>query len=727
MRIKKYFFAVIILFFSQKTFAQKNITDKKTFNIIEKTVSTNKPFCTIPGYNSLPDTLKICGDSTILNAGAGYNTYLWSSGATTQSITARQNGLYVVTVTNAAACIASDSCYVSIIDANIVQTDTTICPGNSVRLNIDTAWTTTASIPFPRHSHGSVIYNGKAYIVGGHNHVLNVYPPQVDIYNISANTWSVGANLPTPRGELAVSLVNGKIYAIGGYDVGATNLVNEYNPVTNTWTMKAPMPTTRSVMSSAVYNGKIYVAGGWPGAKDILEIYDPATNSWSTGANMPQGRKNCNSMVELNGKLYFIGGQDATATITYNDVFVYTPALNSWTTVAPLPANRFMGVAYTDGIKLYYCGGTANSSGSAGAQKTIFIYDPVVNQWSTSLIQLPKARTRHSGNLYNGKLFVFGGIDVNNNLITESISINNINQKILWSTSDTTVSILVSPTQTTNYYVTVTDGINSCMDSIKISVLQKPSVNFDFNGLCAGTPIVFTNQSNTSNSGTVSYLWDFGDGFTSNQINPTHSYQFANTYIVKLKVAPISCPNLADSISKSIIIQTIPINIRYPTLTTFPNQPLQMQARAIGSNYTWIPSNGLNNPGIINPITILGNQQEYKVRIFIAAGCIVTDTVLVQVSKTSNIYVPTAFTPNKDGLNDFLKPIMFGIKELKYFRIFNRWGEIVFETKGGNNIQGWDGKINGLNQNSANFVWIAEAVTEGNQLLNLKGSFILIR
>ena len=103
------------------------------------------------------------------------------------------------------------------------------------------------------------------------------------------------------------------------------------------------------------------------------------------------------------------------------------------------------------------------------------------------------------------------------------------------------------------------------------------------------------------------------------------------------------------------------------------------------------------------------------------------NTVLVQVSKTSHIYVPTAFTPNKDGLNDFLKPIMFSIKELKYFRIFNRWGEIFFETKGGNNIQGWDGKINGLNQNSANFVWIAEAVTEGNQLLNLKGSFILIR
>ena len=719
---RKYFLIALILIYSQEFISGRN-----TPTVFTKNLADNKPFCTIPGYNSLPDTMKICGGSTILNAGVGFSSYLWSNGLTTQSITANQGGLYKVTVTDAAGCTADDSCFVSLINADIVQTDTTICPGSLVKLNIDTAWATIATIPFPRHSHGSVIHNGKAYIVGGHNHVLSVYPPQVDIYNISTNTWSIGANLPTPRGELVVSEVNGKIYAIGGYDVTARNFVHEYNPATNTWIAKASMPTSRSVMSGAVYNGKIYVAGGWPGAKDILEIYDPAINLWSTGANMPQGRKNCNSMVELNGKLYFIGGQDPTGSITYNDVFVYNPGLNTWTTAAPMPANRFMGVAYTDGVKIYYCGGTSNSTGSLSAQRTIFIYDPNINQWTTSPAQLPIARTRHSGNFYNGKLFVFGGIDVNNNLISESIAINNINQRILWSTGDTIISIIVNPAQTTKYYVTVTDGINSCMDSIKVSVLQKPAVNFDFTGLCALVPTIFINQSNTSTSGAISNLWNFGDGITSNQINPTHSYQLANTYTVKLKVASISCPNLADSISKTIIIQAAPINIRYPTLNAIPNQPLQMQARAIGNNYTWIPGNGLNNPGIINPITILVNQQEYQIRILTTTGCMVTDTVLVLVSKISNIYVPTAFTPNTDGLNDFLKPIMFGIKELKYFRIFNRWGEIVFETKGGNSIQGWDGKLNGLSQSSANFVWIAEAITEENKLLKLKGSFILIR
>lgn len=720
--MRKYFFVPLILIYSQEIIIGQNTS--KAFIDIH---STNKPFCTIPGYNSLPDTLKICGDSIMLNAGVGYSSYLWSNGLATQSITVKQSGLYKVTVINAAGCTGNDNCYVSLVNANIVQADTTTCPGSLVKLNIDTAWATIATIPFPRHSHGSVIYNSKAYIVGGHNNILSVYPPQVDIYDISTNTWSIGANLPTPRGELVVSEVNGRIYAIGGYDVTARNFVHEYNPATNTWVAKASMPTSRSVMSGAVYNGKIYVAGGWPGAKDILEIYDPATNSWSTGANMPQGRKNDNSMVELNGKLYFIGGQDATATITYNDVFVYDPNLNIWTTVAPLPANRFMGVAYTDGAKIYYCGGTSNSTGSSGAQRTIFIYDPVINQWTISPAQLPIARTRHSGNFYNSELFVFGGLDVNENIIAESISTNKINERILWSTGDTTVRILVSPTQTTNYYVTVTDGINSCMDRVKVSVLQKPTVNFDFNVLCTSAPTVFTNQSNTSNSGTVSYSWDFGDSFTSNQINPTHDYQFANTYTVKLNVIPTICPNLQDSISKTIIIQSAPDNIRYPTLTAYPNQPLQLQARAIGTNYTWIPSTGLNDAGIIDPITTLENQQEYLVRIIIASGCTVTDTILVQVSKMSNIYVPTAFTPNHDGLNDYMRPIMVGIKELKYFRIYNRWGQIVFEMRGNNNIQGWDGKINGKDQTTANFVWIAEAITQDNKLLKLNGSFILIR
>ena len=111
--------------------------------------------------------MKICGGSTILNAGVGFSSYLWSNGLTTQSITANQGGLYKVTVTDAAGCTADDSCFVSLINADIVQTDTTICPGSLVKLNIDTAWATIATIPFPRHSHGSVIHNGKAYIVGG--------------------------------------------------------------------------------------------------------------------------------------------------------------------------------------------------------------------------------------------------------------------------------------------------------------------------------------------------------------------------------------------------------------------------------------------------------------------------------------------------------------------------------------------------------------------------------
>jgi len=69
------------------------------------------------------------------------------------------------------------------------------------------------------------------------------------------------------------------------------------------------------------------------------------------------------------------------------------------------------------------------------------------------------------------------------------------------------------------------------------------------------------------------------------------------------------------------------------------------------------------------------------VRIRSAAGCVTIDTQKVVIAEKADIYVPTAFTPNRDGRNDILRPVLMGIKELKYFRVYSRWGELLFETK----------------------------------------------
>jgi gliding motility-associated-like protein len=93
--------------------------------------------------------------------------------------------------------------------------------------------------------------------------------------------------------------------------------------------------------------------------------------------------------------------------------------------------------------------------------------------------------------------------------------------------------------------------------------------------------------------------------------------------------------------------------------------------------------------------------------------------------KSVEILVPKAFTPNRDGKNDYLRPILLGVKQLNYFKIFNRWGQVIFETR--NDQPGWDGRLKGILQSSQVFVWVAEGVGVDNRVYIKKGTSVLIR
>lgn len=157
-------------------------------------------------------------------------------------------------------------------------------------------------------------------------------------------------------------------------------------------------------------------------------------------------------------------------------------------------------------------------------------------------------------------------------------------------------------------------------------------------------------------------------------------------------------------------------------------QPLQLSASG-GLTYTWSPGTGLSSINIPNPIaryTTGSNQIRYQMIARDLANCADTAYLIVRVFQTApSVFVPTAFTPNSDGKNDVIRPIMAGIKELKYFRIFNRWGQLVYET-----IQegaSWDGKVNGQLQGTHVFVWTVSAVDYLDQPYFAKGLITLIR
>ncbi len=176
---------------------------------------------------------------------------------------------------------------------------------------------------------------------------------------------------------------------------------------------------------------------------------------------------------------------------------------------------------------------------------------------------------------------------------------------------------------------------------------------------------------------------------------------------------------------KTVTIEMPIPGIKYPTAYAVEGYPQQLNARPIGVEAEWSPPVFLNSTSLFAP-TFNGNTDNlYTIAIETAAGCVTVDTQLVKVFKEVNFYVPTGFTPNNDGLNDYLKPIPVGIKEIRYFRVYNRWGQLLFDLKDDPN--GWNGIIGGKLQSTQLVVWMAEGVGINEQLYRQKGTCVLIR
>ena len=133
-----------------------------------------------------------------------------------------------------------------------------------------------------------------------------------------------------------------------------------------------------------------------------------------------------------------------------------------------------------------------------------------------------------------------------------------------------------------------------------------------------------------------------------------------------------------------------------------------------------------SNPNVANPVSTPKDNITYAVTVTTVDGCKAVDLVSISVFNVdADIYVPTAFTPNGDGNNDVLRPKLFGMIELNYFKVFNRFGEMVFSTS--EIDKGWDGIHNGRAQDPATFVWMAEGVTYKGTIRKKKGYAVLIR
>ncbi len=266
----------------------------------------------------------------------------------------------------------------------------------------------------------------------------------------------------------------------------------------------------------------------------------------------------------------------------------------------------------------------------------------------------------------------------------------------------------------------------SASNSITLTLVKQPVVNFSSTNSCAGFSVYFTDASDVTGSGQVSYSWNFGDGGTSVLTSPVHIFLTPGTYTVTETITPNACPALAGRKSTTLNVQAAPPSQRYTTLNAVEGTDLNLSARDfLNAGFNWIPASGLNNTGIRTPVFNYNRQQEYIIRISTTQGCIITDTLLVRMFKKTGIYLPGAFTPNNDGSNDLLIPRLVGIQKLNYFKVFDRWGQLIYQTSIAG--QGWDGTYRGVKQPIETYTWTAEGIDINNIVIRVSGNTALIR
>jgi gliding motility-associated-like protein len=289
--------------------------------------------------------------------------------------------------------------------------------------------------------------------------------------------------------------------------------------------------------------------------------------------------------------------------------------------------------------------------------------------------------------------------------------------------------VVYSFTETGSFRVKLVVRTNSlCADSmdIPVTIYPNPVPLFDAPAICEGMSFGFNNRTDENIGSPVSYSWSIsGSPYSSLRIPPPRLFNTPGLYQVTLSVNSEQCPSPLQSLTKTIEVETAAPSIRYPISFALRDVPMMLEARKIGVSAQWAPAVYLSETSIYSPVFKGATHSEYTITLTTEGGCTTVDTLQVQVAPKADIQVPTAFTPNSDGLNDFLRPILIGIKNLQYFRIYNRWGEQVYSTIEAR--PGWDGTFKGKLQPSQPYIWMTEGVSITGEVITKKGTAILIR
>jgi gliding motility-associated-like protein len=482
-------------------------------------------------------------------------------------------------------------------------------------------------------------------------------------------------------GSNTVSFQNGSFGAIAyHWDFGVTNQTNDTsNAINPVFTYPDTGTYTVTLIAYSIFN---------PGCADTIRGTVSVNSELITDFTSIQNQ--CSSTVTFRDTIIAsVGG-----TYSYNWNF------GDNTTATGTNPQHTYGAPGTYAVTLI----VASSTGCRDTvTKSITILRPI--NATTKVIQNVRCKGQCNGS----------GIVVVNN--------NNGPFTILWNnppgqTNDTLLALCAD-----TYSGTVTDSVG-CTTTFSLVITEPPllttSVNTtpDYCGdACVGTAAAL------AAGGTPPFSYSWSNGATT---NPLQLLCFGN-YTVSVTDAN-GCTN-SGSATVAQLDSFPAINVLPQTDTIYKGQSVNLTSGANANvSYNWQPGTFLNNNTISNPVSTPNQDIQYVLTVTDAFGCTASDTanifVLDYLCKEPEIYIPNAFSPNGDGMNEVLYVYGGQIKEL-LLRIYDRWGEKVFETtKPGT---GWDGTYKGKNVMPGVFVYYLEAVCYDNERFFKKGNITVIR
>jgi gliding motility-associated-like protein len=274
-----------------------------------------------------------------------------------------------------------------------------------------------------------------------------------------------------------------------------------------------------------------------------------------------------------------------------------------------------------------------------------------------------------------------------------------------WSTGATSQTILVKTAGMYSVMGITAEGCKSYDTARVVTVFPNPKVSLDH------TDFLCTGSTRTLDAGSfASYLWN--DGSTGQKI----TVNATGTYAVQV-TDNNGCKGSDTSFITSL--RPLPAGFLPPDTLICSYDKLTLSSKQSYSSYLW-------NTGSSASSIIISQPGIYWLRVKDAKGCVGRDTVVVEPKDCmEGFYIPTAFTPNSDGKNDVFRPLLFGHVKKYQFAVYNRWGQVVFQTTEPN--KSWDGRIAGLPQDTGVFVWVCTYQFEGAEVKTERGTVTLIR